>query len=153
MILGHSRAKYIEFVKRCDLRSMERCMLNAFQYFGGVPKEVLTDNMKTVCKNRCLDRSCGKFLRLFQGFVLTFIETVGVAPGNGMCSQQHFQISRIDVQQITAAIYSRCCARIAVGYTETPALVIYKAVKGDLSFRAEIESSGTIRSCSPHIVS
>ncbi|OUN31127.1 IS21 family transposase, partial [Faecalibacterium sp. An77] len=38
MILGYSRAKYIEFVKRCDLRSMERCMLNAFQYFGGVPR-------------------------------------------------------------------------------------------------------------------
>src|SRR5699024_4630217 len=37
MILGHSRAKYIEFVKRCDLRSMERCMLNAFQYFGAAP--------------------------------------------------------------------------------------------------------------------
>lgn len=31
MILGASRAKYIEFVKRCDLRSMERCMLNANQ--------------------------------------------------------------------------------------------------------------------------
>ena len=31
MILGHSRAKYIEFVSRCDLHSMERCMLNAFQ--------------------------------------------------------------------------------------------------------------------------
>lgn len=52
MILGHSRTKYIEFVKRCDLRSMERCMLNAFQYFGGVPKEVLTDNMKTVVTGR-----------------------------------------------------------------------------------------------------
>ena len=52
MILGHSRAKYIEFVSRCDLRSMERCMLNAFLYFGGVPKEVLTDNMKTVVAGR-----------------------------------------------------------------------------------------------------
>ena len=52
MILGYSRTKYIEFVKRCDLRSMERCMLNAFQYFGGVPKEVLTDNMKTVVTGR-----------------------------------------------------------------------------------------------------
>ena len=47
MILGHSRAKYIEFIKRCDL-----CMLNAFQYFGGVPKEVLTDNMKTMITGR-----------------------------------------------------------------------------------------------------
>ncbi len=52
LILGYSRAKYIEFVKRCDLRSMERCMLNAFEYFGGVPREVLTDNMKTVVTGR-----------------------------------------------------------------------------------------------------
>ena len=52
MILGYSRTKYIEFVNRCDLRSMERCMLNAFLYFGGVPKEVLTDNMKTVVAGR-----------------------------------------------------------------------------------------------------
>ena len=52
MILGHSRAKYIEFVSRCDLRSMERCMLNAFLYFGGVPKEVLTDSMTKVVAGR-----------------------------------------------------------------------------------------------------
>lgn len=48
IILSVSRGKYIEFVEHCDLRSMERCMLNAFRYFGGVPKEILTDNMKTV---------------------------------------------------------------------------------------------------------
>lgn len=58
MILGASRVKYIEFVKRCDLRSMERCILNAFCYFGGVPKEVLTDNMKTVV----IGREAGKII-------------------------------------------------------------------------------------------
>lgn len=52
MILGHSRAKYVEFVNRCDLRSLERCMINAFRYFGGVPREVLTDNMRTVVVGR-----------------------------------------------------------------------------------------------------
>ena len=58
MILGASRVKYIEFVKRCDLRSMERCILNAFNYFGGVPQEVLTDNMKTVV----IGREAGKII-------------------------------------------------------------------------------------------
>ena len=48
MILGSSRAKYVEFTNRCDLSSLERCMVNAFAYFGGVPETVLTDNMKTV---------------------------------------------------------------------------------------------------------
>ena len=35
-------------VPRCDPKSLERCILNAFEYFGGVPDVVLTDNMKTV---------------------------------------------------------------------------------------------------------
>lgn len=52
MILGNSRTKYVEFTTRCDLRSMERCMINAFEYFGGVPEIALTDNMKTVVDHR-----------------------------------------------------------------------------------------------------
>jgi transposase len=48
MILGHSRAKYVEFTKRCDFYSLLRCIVNAFEYFRGVPEIVLTDNMKTV---------------------------------------------------------------------------------------------------------
>ena len=52
MVLGSSRAKYIEFANRCDLRSLMRCMMNAFVYYGGVPREVLTDNMKTVIIGR-----------------------------------------------------------------------------------------------------
>lgn len=52
MVLGHSRAKYIEFTSRCDLSSLERCMVNAFAYFGGMPEKVLTDNMKTVIIGR-----------------------------------------------------------------------------------------------------
>ena len=35
MILGYSRTKYIEFVSRCDLRSMERCMLKRISVFRG----------------------------------------------------------------------------------------------------------------------
>lgn len=31
---------------------MERCIINAFEYFGGVPKEVLTDNMKIVVDHK-----------------------------------------------------------------------------------------------------
>ena len=56
MVLGHSRSKYIEFTSRCDLASLERCMVNAFTHFGGVPEKILTDNMKTVI----LGRECGR---------------------------------------------------------------------------------------------
>lgn len=48
MILGYSRMRYIEFCQRCDLSSLLRCIVNAFEYFGGVPETLLTDHMKTV---------------------------------------------------------------------------------------------------------
>ena len=48
MILGSSRAKYVEFTKRCDLYSLQKCIVNAFEYYGGIPEIVLTDRMKTV---------------------------------------------------------------------------------------------------------
>ena len=48
MILGYSRMRYIEFCTRCDLTSLLRCCVYAFEYFGGVPDVVLTDHMKTV---------------------------------------------------------------------------------------------------------
>lgn len=37
MILGYSRTKYVELTSRCDLRSLQRCMVNTLEYFGGVP--------------------------------------------------------------------------------------------------------------------
>ncbi len=48
IVLGNSRAMYAEFTSRCDEDSLTRCMVNSFEYFGGVPREVLTDRMKTV---------------------------------------------------------------------------------------------------------
>lgn len=48
MVLGFSRVRYVEFCKRCDLGSLQRCCVNAFEYFGGVPDILLTDHMKTV---------------------------------------------------------------------------------------------------------
>jgi len=48
MILGYSRMRYVEFSRRCDIASLLRCIVNAFEYFNGVPDTVLTDRMKTV---------------------------------------------------------------------------------------------------------
>ena len=38
----------MEFTKRCDFYSLLRCIVNALEHFGGVPKTILTDRMKTV---------------------------------------------------------------------------------------------------------
>ena len=48
MVLGYSRTRYIEFCHRCDLASLLRCCVHAFEYYQGVPEVVLTDHMKTV---------------------------------------------------------------------------------------------------------
>jgi transposase len=52
MVLGFSRAMYVEFVQRCTLESFMDCHINAFRYLGGVPAEILYDNMKNVVTDR-----------------------------------------------------------------------------------------------------
>ena len=50
--LGYSRASYVEFVTNEKLETLLSCHSNAFEYFGGVPEEILYDNMKTVVVER-----------------------------------------------------------------------------------------------------
>ena len=52
MVLGFSRAIYVEFVRRADVPTFIRCHLNAFDYFGGVPRRCLYDNAKVVVIER-----------------------------------------------------------------------------------------------------
>ncbi len=48
MTLGYSRAQFVEFTVDTTLATLMRCHINAFHYLGGIPEEVLYDNMKTV---------------------------------------------------------------------------------------------------------
>ena len=50
--LGYSRMSYVEFVTDERAETLRRCHDNAFRYFGGVPREVLYDNAKTVVTER-----------------------------------------------------------------------------------------------------
>ena len=47
-ILCYSRMRFVTFVKRCDTATLIRCLMEAFEYFGGVTKVALTDRMKSV---------------------------------------------------------------------------------------------------------
>jgi transposase len=47
-ILSYSRLRFLTFVKRTDAASLVGCLLAAFEAFGGLPRAVLTDRMKTV---------------------------------------------------------------------------------------------------------
>ena len=50
--LGFCRHTYVEFVTTEQFEQLKQCHINAFEYFGGVPREVLYDNMKTVVLER-----------------------------------------------------------------------------------------------------
>ena len=50
--LGWSRATYVEFVADERLETLLGCHERAFFFFGGVPREVLYDNMRTVVTER-----------------------------------------------------------------------------------------------------
>ncbi|MBF0466487.1 MAG: IS21 family transposase, partial [Nitrospirae bacterium] len=55
MILGFSRHMYVEFVERCTMPAFLDCHKNAFEYFHGVPGEILYDNMKNVVVRHNVD--------------------------------------------------------------------------------------------------
>lgn len=56
MVLGYSRMKFLCLTTDRTQNTLFGCMINAFQHFGGVPHEILFDNMKTV-----IDRSKSNF--------------------------------------------------------------------------------------------
>jgi hypothetical protein len=73
-VLSYSRMRFITFVKRCDTPTMIRCMMEAFEYFGGLPKAALTDRMKNVFLQ--MQDEVPKWNPLFADFMAS----LGVAP-------------------------------------------------------------------------
>lgn len=47
MVMGYSRMPFVVFTTRMDSATLLWCHIRAFIWFGGVPKEILYDNMKT----------------------------------------------------------------------------------------------------------
>lgn len=47
MVLGYSRKAFVRFTTSMDTATLLACHALAFEYFGGVPYEVLYDNMRT----------------------------------------------------------------------------------------------------------
>jgi len=47
-VLSYSRMRFVCFTKRCDTSSLIRCLMQACEYFEGLPTSFLTDRMKSV---------------------------------------------------------------------------------------------------------
>lgn len=50
--LGHCRASFVRYVTDERIETLVACHVGAFEFFGGVPREVLYDNVKTVVIER-----------------------------------------------------------------------------------------------------
>jgi transposase len=80
-ILGFSRRHYIDFTVRHDFYSLIRRHQDAFQYYGGVPRECLYDNEKTVV----LRWECGRpvFNPAFTAFITHYhCKPIACRPGS-----------------------------------------------------------------------
>ena len=78
MILGYSRKIYAELIERCDLPTFLDGHIHAFEYFGGVPDQILYDRMKNVYIGRIAGKE--KFNDTLMGFALHYGFKPEVAP-------------------------------------------------------------------------
>lgn len=65
MILSASRRKYFELTVSKNQYVLKNCIINAFEFFGGVPNEVLFDNMRTVADIKDGHRKVNRKLKSF----------------------------------------------------------------------------------------
>ena len=76
MVLGFSRYKFIMLTSDRSQETLFNCMIKGFEFFGGVPKEILFDNMKTV-----VDHSKSSFSKtVFNQRFEYFAKDVGFTP-------------------------------------------------------------------------
>jgi transposase len=78
MILGYSRKMYAELIERCDLPTFLDCHIHAFEYFGGVPEQILYDRMKNVYIGKIAGKK--QFNNTLMGFALHYGFKPEVAP-------------------------------------------------------------------------
>ena len=75
--LGYSRASFVEFTTDETTQTLCRALRTAFDYFGGVPAEVLFDNAKSVVLER---DAYGAGLHRWNPELLALAEECGFTP-------------------------------------------------------------------------
>jgi transposase len=68
MVLGYSRMRYVEFCPATDLNTFLKCHQNAFEYFQGLTREILYDNIKVVVIKRKYPSTASEFHPIFKDF-------------------------------------------------------------------------------------
>jgi len=74
VIESYSRMIYVEFTHSQNQSALHQCLLNAFAFFGGTPREIVVDNMVTAVIERK-----GSLIR-FNGAFLDFLRVFRIVP-------------------------------------------------------------------------
>ncbi len=70
MVLGYSRHMYVELIDKCIMTNFLACHQHAFGFFGGIPAEILYDNMKNVVIKRMLHKI--QWNKEFESFAMHY---------------------------------------------------------------------------------
>ena len=68
IVLGYSRTRFVIFTTSMNIETLLACHIEAFKSFGGVPKEILYDNMKTVVLKRLFKAKDSEMNQKFMDF-------------------------------------------------------------------------------------
>jgi len=74
-VLSYSRMRFVTVVTKTDAPILIRSLMEALAYFGGLPRAVLTDRMKTVLLD---EKEVGQ--RRWHPLFADFVATLGIAP-------------------------------------------------------------------------
>lgn len=76
MVMGFSRKKFIMITSDRSQETLFQCMIEAFKFYGGLPHEILFDNMKTV-----VDQAKSSFAQtVFNDRFESFAKDMGFIP-------------------------------------------------------------------------
>ena len=74
VIESHSRMLYVSFTHSQKQAALHQCLVEAFRYFGGTPREIVVDNMLTAVTERV-----GSMVRFNESF-LDFLRHFSITP-------------------------------------------------------------------------
>jgi transposase len=94
-ILGYSPMRFVTFVKRCDTTTLIRCLMEAFEYFGGLTKTALTDRMKSVLLE--MEKNKPRWNPRFADFMVSIGVTARVCKPYRCCWRIRFSCSEFCV--------------------------------------------------------
>lgn len=139
--LGFSRASFVEFVCDEKLETLLRCHEAAFDYFGGVAREALYDNMKTVVLER---NAYGEGQHRFHPTFLDFAQHHGFTPR--LCkpyrAKTKGKVERFN-GYLRRSFYNPMASRLAMSGVLLDAATANAEVRSWLSDTANARTHGT----------